>query len=58
MGDGSVGKQAGEAPGKSADPTERGLAEGKAQEILDGRPMLYTVPVNSRLWHRRRERRV
>jgi hypothetical protein len=28
--DGIVGGQAGEAPGKGTDPTERGLAEGKA----------------------------
>jgi len=48
LGDGIVGEQAGEAPGKGADPTERRLAEGKAQEIIGGRPMLYTVPVNVR----------
>jgi len=36
MGDGSVGEQAGDAPGKGADPTERGLAEGKAPETLGG----------------------
>ena len=46
MGDGSVGEQDGEAPGKRADPPERRLAEGKAQEIIGGRPMPYTVPVN------------
>jgi hypothetical protein len=32
MGDGIIGEQAGETPGKGADPSERGLAEGKSRK--------------------------
>jgi hypothetical protein len=41
-----LGSLAGEAAGKGADPTERGVAEGKSQKILNAGPMLYTVPGN------------
>ncbi len=41
-----LGPLAGEAVGKGADPAERGVAEGKTQEILNAGPMMYTVAAN------------
>ena len=42
-----LGLLAGEALRKGAETVERGVAEGQTQKILNGMPMLYTVPYNS-----------
>ncbi len=44
-----MGRLAGKVPGKGAETAQGGVAEGKAQEILDAGLMLYTVPDNSSL---------
>ena len=49
QGGGMVGSFAGKARGEGAEITEREVAEGRAQKLLNGRPMWYTFSTISQL---------